>query len=92
MIGSKAMKRAKPTEINQTKCWIATSGHIWMKAYFDGLPRTVRRRLRGSPFNLCAACLVTKFAPQIQSRHPGYSHEKALLAAIELMESEVRRG
>jgi hypothetical protein len=41
-------------KINQTKCWIATSGHIWMEGYFDTLPVSVRRRLRSSPFNLCA--------------------------------------
>jgi hypothetical protein len=67
-------------KINQTKCWIATSGHIWMKAYFDTLPVSVRRRLRSSPFNLCPACLVTKFLPKVWPRHSEYSREQALLA------------
>jgi hypothetical protein len=87
------MKRAKPkiTEL-QTECWISTGGHIWMEDYFDTLPLPVRRRLRNSPFNLCAGCLVTKFAPLVRSRHPGYSHEKALLAAIESMKLQLRKG
>jgi hypothetical protein len=77
-------------EINQTKCWIATGGHLWMKSYFDNLPVAVRRRLRNSPFNLCPACLVTEFYPKVQSRHA--TRERALMAAIEVMEAEVRRG
>jgi hypothetical protein len=91
---SKQTKRAASgdDDINQTKCWIATSGHIWMNAYFDTLPLSVRRRLRNSPFNLCPACLVTEFMPKVRLRHPGYSHEKALLAGIEMMEAELRRG
>jgi hypothetical protein len=78
-------------DVNQTKCWIATSGHSWMRGYFDTLPLPVRRRLQGSPFNLCPACLVTKFLPQVRSAHSEYSHQKALFAAIEVMESEVRK-
>jgi hypothetical protein len=27
---------------NQTKCWIATEGHQWMRGFFDTLPATVR--------------------------------------------------
>jgi hypothetical protein len=84
------MKRANKTEINQTKCWIATSGHVWMKAYFDTLPVSVRRRLRSSPFNLCPACLVAEFLPKVWPRHPEYSREQALLAAIKVMEAQVR--
>jgi hypothetical protein len=79
-------------EINQTKCWIATGGHMWMKGYFDTLPASVRQRLRTSPFNLCPACLVTEFLPKVRARHPNYSRERALLVTIEVMEAEVRRG
>jgi hypothetical protein len=79
-------------DAGQTKCWISSAGHIWMEGYFDPLPPAIRRRLRSSPFNLCAACLVTKFAPQVRSRHPGCSDEKALLRAIEVMEAELRSG
>ena len=76
--------------INQTKCWIATAGHLWMEHFFDDLPVAVRRRLRNSPFNLCPACLVTEFMPKVRTKHPGYSHERALLVAIETMEAELR--
>ena len=88
---SKSVKRPRSgDEINQTKCWIATSGHIWMKGYFDNLPASVRRRLRDSAHNLCPACLVTEFYPKVRARYP--SRELALVAAIEIMEAEVRRG
>jgi hypothetical protein len=91
MIGSKAMKRTKQnTEINQTKCWIATHGWVWMEGYYDTLPASVRRRLRDSLFNLCPACLVTEFLPKVRSRYN--SRDRALIAAIEMMEKELRQG
>jgi hypothetical protein len=65
---------------------------MWMKNYFDTLPPPVRRRLRDSPFNLCPACLVTEFAPKVRARHPEYSGAGALLAAIEAMETELRKA
>jgi hypothetical protein len=77
-------------EINQTFCLIATGGHMWMRHYFDALPPAVRRRLRDSPFNLCPACLVTEFLSKVRSRHS--SRERALLAAIEMMEMQLRQG
>jgi hypothetical protein len=80
--------KTQPQEINQTKCWIATGGHIWMRGYFDTLPVVVRQRLRDSPFNLCPACLVTEFLPKVE----GASRERRLLAAIEIMEAEIRKG
>jgi len=85
------MKRADD-DVNQTKCWISTEGHIWMEGFYDELPAAIRRRLQFSMFNLCPACLVTKFMPQVQRQHPGYSEAKALLCAIEVMEAEVRCG
>ena len=74
---------------NQTKCFINTEGHIWMEDYFDTLPVAVRRRLCSSPFNLCPACLVDKFLPKVRS---GQTRERALIAAIEIMEAQVRRS
>lgn len=76
-------------EINQTKCWIATGGHIWMRGYYDTLPRTVRQRLRDAPFNLCPACLVTEFLPEVPE---GATREQRLFAAIAVMEAAVRDG
>jgi hypothetical protein len=89
MSEGKSMANAK---INQTKCWIATHGWMWMTAYLDALPLPVRQRLRASPFNLCPACLVTEFLPELQRKHPNTPRERLLLAAIEVMESEVRKG
>jgi hypothetical protein len=89
---SKRRRRGSDNEINQTKCWIATHGWMWMEGYFDTLPRSIRQRLQSSPFNLCPACLITKFLPEAQSCHREYTREKALLAAIEFMESELRKG
>ena len=90
---SKKIKRAKQhgDGEDQVECWTTDAGHVWIH-YYDALPAPVRRRLRDSVHNLCPACLVVKFLPKVQSKHPGYSREKALLAGIELMESEVRRG
>jgi hypothetical protein len=76
---------------NQTRCWIATEGHLWMEGFFDTLPVAVRQRLRQSPLNLCPACLVTEFMPKVRSQHPQYSRERALFAAIEIMELQVRK-
>ncbi len=65
--------------ILQTKCWISTEGHMWMVGFFDKLPAAVRQRLRASPFNLCPACLVTKFAPEVRKKQSGLSRERALV-------------
>lgn len=74
---------------NQTKCWIASEGHVWMESYFDTLPAAVRQRLRQSPFNLCPACLVTEFLPKVRLQQQ--SLERALLIAIAVMERELRK-
>jgi hypothetical protein len=73
----------------QVKCRLNDEGHVWI-SYFDDLPRTVRQRLRETPFNLCPACLVTEYVPEVIRRHPQCSHLKALFAAIEVMELEER--
>jgi hypothetical protein len=95
MYGLPAVTRSKTkenAEINQTFCLIATGGHLWMRNYFDVLPLPVRRRLRNSQYNLCPACLMTEVLPKVRSRHPGYSREKALMAAIAMMEAQLRQG
>jgi hypothetical protein len=50
----------------------------------------VRRRLRESPFNICPACLVIEVVPEVRRKHPNWSREKLLFAAVELMERKVR--
>jgi hypothetical protein len=84
-------QRAKQNaEVNQTYCLIATGGHLWMRGYYDALPVAVRRRLRESPFNICPACLVIEVVPEVRRKHPNWSREKLLFAAVELMERKVR--
>jgi hypothetical protein len=78
-------------EVNQTKCWIATHGWMWMRDYFDDLPPAVRQRSQASPFNLCPACLVTEFLPLVQARYPEHSRETALMAAIIVMELQLTK-
>jgi hypothetical protein len=79
-------------EIDQVFCMTADAGHVWMHV-FDTLPLPVRRRLRNSAFNLCAACLEAFVLPQVLAKHPKLSREKALFAAVEVMEAEmIRRG
>jgi hypothetical protein len=60
----------------------------------DGCLRqaTVRRRLRNSPFDICAACLEAFVLPEVLAKHPKLSREKALFAAVEVMEAEVRKS
>lgn len=77
-------------EIDQVFCLTADAGHVWMHTY-DTLPVSVRRRLRNSHFNGCAACLLSFVLPEMQAKHPNWSREKLLFAGIEEMEAEVRR-
>ena len=76
-------------DINQTRCLINTAGHEWMTDFFDTLPVRVRQRLRASPFNLCPASLQLEVLPKVMKR--GLSREQALFAAVQVMESEVRK-
>jgi hypothetical protein len=77
---------------NQTKCLIATGGHEWMTGYLDPLPPAVRQRLRQSTHNLCPAHLILEFLPKVQFRFSRHQREKALFAAIEVMEAELRKA
>jgi hypothetical protein len=77
-------------EIDQVYCLTADAGHVWIHTY-DTLPVAVRRRLRNSPFNVCAACLEAFVLPKLRIKHPNWSREKLLLVGIEEMEAEVRK-
>lgn len=85
------MGAKKNDEIDQVYCLTADAGHVWIHV-FDTLPVLVRRRLRSSPFNVCPACLVSFVLPKVRAKHPNWSHEKLLLAGVESMEAEVRKG
>lgn len=85
-------QRAKQNdEIDQVYCLTSDDGHVWMHV-FDTLPLPVRRRLRSSPFNCCAACLEAFVLPKVRAKHPNWSRERQLVAGIEVMEAEIRRG
>jgi hypothetical protein len=86
------MLKSSSDDINQTYCLYATGGHLWMRDYYDVLPPVVRQRLCNSPFNLCAWCLQIEMLPGVRRKHPNWSKEKLLFAAIEVMEALVRRG
>ena len=51
------MEQRAGLEGRQVKCLIAAEGHLWMRGYFDQLPRMVRQRLAESAFNICPACM-----------------------------------
>jgi hypothetical protein len=88
----RATRRAKQknSEADQVYCLInSAGGHLWMCNFFDDLPPAVRGRLRSSRFNLCPACLQVEVLPKLRAQHPEYSREKALFAAIAVMEAEV---
>jgi hypothetical protein len=82
---------AKQNEILQVRCLTNDEEHVWIGS-FDRLSAPVRQRLRDSPFNLCAACLVAFVLPQVRRKHPSYSRQKMLFTAIEVMEAEVRKS
>jgi hypothetical protein len=71
----------------QVRCFTGDQGHVWIKCY-DKLPPKVRLRLRESTYNLCPACLVGYFLPEVR---PGGSEQQRLFTAIEIMEATVRR-
>jgi hypothetical protein len=81
----------KQNDETQVFCMTSDEGHVWMHV-FDTLPVSVRRRLRNSPYNCCAACLEAFVLPKVQAKHRGYSREQALLVAVEVMQAEIRRG
>jgi hypothetical protein len=83
------VKRAKDDDEEQVECWIASAGRLWMEGYYDELPLSVQRRLQVSPFNLCPACLVTKFLPKVRKKYPRYSHTKMFLIAIAVMQRQI---
>jgi hypothetical protein len=76
-------------EIDQVYCLTADEGHVWIHVY-DTLPVSVRRRLRNSAFNLCAACLQAYVLPKVRAKHPNWPRERQLVAGIEVMEAEIR--
>lgn len=65
----------------QSVCFQGTDGWKFM-CTFDKLPEDIRRRVRNSPFNLCAACL------QIYTYHYGGD----FMQAIDYMEARIREG
>ena len=79
-------------EVEQTRCRISNEGHLWMVGWFDDLPAAIRQRLRQSPYNLCAACLLTIYLPKVIKRQRGLSRQKALFTAIEVYEREEREA
>jgi hypothetical protein len=83
--------KQNPNDEEQVYCLTADEGHVWIHTY-DTLPVAVRRRLRNSPFNICAACLVAFVLRKVRAKHPNWSREKLLVAGIEVMEAEIRRG
>jgi hypothetical protein len=75
---------------NQTKCYTGNHGWEYMEDCYDTFPPAVRRRLRNSPYNLCAGCLEAFFYPKVQRAHPRWTDEQAYLRAIAVMEYKVQ--
>jgi hypothetical protein len=83
---SSNMEQRAAREDRQVKCLIASSGHLWMRGYFDRLPPPVRRRLRESVFNICPACLqeeAQKAAQAHRLTRPSTEIYLRMIAAIE---------
>jgi hypothetical protein len=80
-------QRAAEPEGRQVRCLTLDAGHVWIH-YYDALPGAVRKRLRESPFNVCAACLTIeakKAAAARGLRAPTIAIYLATLASIERM-------
>ena len=75
-------------DVDQVRCWTSDEGHVWLH-YYDALPPKVRLRLREASFNLCPACLVVYFLPEVP---PEGTREQRLFKAIAAMEAAVRDG
>jgi len=80
------MEQRADRDGRQVKCLIASEGHVWMRSYFDRLPPPVRRRLAGSPHNICSAC-CTEEAERMAAvqglRRPNVAIYLAVIRAIE---------
>jgi hypothetical protein len=82
-------RRAAGEEGRQVKCLIASEGHLWMRGYYDRLPRLVRRRLTESPFNICPACL-TEEARRLRLAKRSRSRTQTFFDAINAIERQLR--
>jgi hypothetical protein len=79
------MEQRADVDGRQVKCLISDAGHIWIHCY-DNLPPPVRRRLAGSVFNICPACLqgeAQKAATAQRLRHPTVGIYLTLIERIE---------
>jgi hypothetical protein len=79
------MEQRADVDGRQVKCLISDAGHVWIH-YYDELPPVVRRRLAGSEFNICAACLTCEaeeVAAAQRLRTPTVGIYLALIARIE---------
>jgi hypothetical protein len=83
-------RAGKADDREQVVCLTGDAGHEWIHCY-DSLPPTVRRRLRNSPYDICAACLTSFILPKVLHKFPRYSYEKALMVAIAVMEKQIER-
>jgi hypothetical protein len=81
-----AMEQRADREDRQTKCLIASGGHLWMRGYFDRLPSPVRRRLADSHHNICPACMFEeawRAATAQRLKRPTTAVYLAVITAIE---------
>jgi hypothetical protein len=74
-------KRAVVDEAKQVKCLISSEGHVWMRDFFDRLPKLVRQRLAASPHNICSGCVWEETMKV--TRHPGVTIYFTVIERIE---------
>jgi hypothetical protein len=80
------MEQRAGLEGKQVKCLIASEGHLWMRNYFDKLPRPVRSRLVESVYNICPACMdenAHELAARCKERKPSIVTYFAVIERIE---------
>ena len=80
------MEQRAGLEGRQVKCLIASEGHLWMRGYFDRLPRMVRQRLAESAFNICPACMAEEAQQAAFQRNETKPSVATYFAVIEAIE------
>jgi hypothetical protein len=83
------MQERAGLEGKQVKCLIASEGHVWMRGFFDRLPRPVRSRLANSDHNICPACMTEEAAALAVQRGERRPSITTYFDAIKIIESEL---
>lgn len=69
-------------------CLEASEGHLHMTWPFDEFPKSVRKHLQDSAFNICPACILDR----LHEKRVVEDYESCLHGIINEFEAELRKG